>query len=117
MTIDLVGTVGPRGARIRRIAHAATVAGALVLGIGAFGQCAVASAEWDIEYYDRCLRIGTDPVICCLNSGGKLPTVGDGCIAPPLQHSYQGATPFDPVVAQPIRHPMRAAGAAGDPVN
>jgi hypothetical protein len=117
MTINLVGTADPRAARFRRIARAATVAGALVLGIGAFGHTAVASAEWDIEYYDRCLRIGTDPAICCLNSGGKLPTVGDGCIAPPLEQSYQGATPFGPVVAQPILHPMPTNGAAGDPVN
>jgi hypothetical protein len=117
MTINLVGTADPRAAGFRRIARAATVAGALVLGIGAFGHTAVASAEWDIEYYDRCLRIGTDAAICCLNSGGTLPTVGEGCLAPPLQHSYQDATPFGPVVGQPIWHPMRTTGAAGGPVS
>ena len=90
MTINLVGTTDRCAARFRRNARAATVAGALVLGIGAFGHTAVASAEWDTEYYDRCLRIGTNPVICCLNSGGQLPTVGHGCIAPPLWDSIAG---------------------------
>jgi hypothetical protein len=99
-------------AGIRRLAHAALLAGALALGASAFGHTAIASAEWDIEAYDKC--VGTphkeDPqqsyhVYCCLGSGGVWDDNSNTCRAP-VDLSAGLGTPLGPKLGQPSRQPV-----------
>lgn len=85
---------------LRRLLPAAAVAAAIALG-----GPAIASAAWDIEKYDECMK-GRDPNslseqrYCCANSGGKwVDTSDDGwifggsCVAPPLGEDAGTAPP------------------------
>jgi hypothetical protein len=85
---------------LRRLLPAAFLAAAVALG-----GPAVASAVWDIEKYDECMK-GRDPndlweqKYCCANSGGKwIDTSDDGwifggtCVAPPAGEGGGTAPP------------------------
>ena len=111
MNIDDLTARPARGVGVRRLARAALVAGAITLGASAFGHTAIASADWDIEKYDRCVAAGTEiEVECCLDSGGY---IGNGwvCVAPPARtlQSIQGV-PLQPKLGQPGRPPMPPVG-------
>lgn len=105
-----------RGLGWRRLAVAALVAaGAMSLGAGAFGHTAIAKAEWDIEAYDECVRIGTDEVACCRLSGGQIGDKGV-CVAPPARilQNIPGL-PLHPKLGQPGRPPVLPPGTVGTP--
>jgi hypothetical protein len=63
----------------------ALIGGAAVLAAAAIGlTAAIASAEWDIEAYDNCMRKTIrEPTECCVSSGGYVGPGGQGCVAPP----------------------------------
>jgi hypothetical protein len=83
-----------RPAGMRRFTRAALLAGAIALGASAFGHTAIASAEWDIEAYDRCMEVnrvlnqppgGVADVRCCIESGGNISDPTGKCVAPPAR--------------------------------
>lgn len=58
-------------AGLRRLAHAALLAGLLALGFGVSGQLGTASADWDIETFDNCMhQKDADEGVCCVLSNG-----------------------------------------------
>lgn len=70
---------------IRKHASQCFAVATFTIGL-ALGSAAIASAEWDIEAYDKCMaKTVRDPVICCFDSGG-IPTGPDfrGCQSPPV---------------------------------
>jgi hypothetical protein len=83
-----------RPAGMRRFTHAALLAGGLAIAASAFGHTAIASAEWDIEAYDRCMEVnrvtnqppgGVADVNCCVYSGGNISDQTGKCVAPPAR--------------------------------
>jgi hypothetical protein len=83
------GDAVPTG--MRKFALAAVIAGTIALGVSAFGHTAIARADWDIEAYDDCVKIGTDEVACCRLSGGQIGNEGV-CVAPPARILQQSPT-------------------------
>src|SRR5258708_21386934 len=95
MDISTPTTVAPRPATTRRLARAVLLAGALTLAASAFGQCATASADWDIEKYDRCMYIPyTKPIYCCIDSGGRIGS--DGVCRAPWNAPVNASQIFQP---------------------
>ncbi|HZQ32999.1 MAG TPA: hypothetical protein VFB19_14845 [Mycobacterium sp.] len=89
MSIDNSTAIVARPAGVRRFARAALFAGAIALGAGVFGHTAIASAEWDIEKYDKCMANPhtEDPgqtyhSLCCFASGGIWDADTNKCRAP-----------------------------------
>jgi hypothetical protein len=81
---------------LRQLLPAAVLAAGVTLG--ALAQAAPASATWDIEAYDECMKKphldhSNHDVTCCIESGG-IPTLGFGCRAP--EPEAQGATETAP---------------------
>jgi hypothetical protein len=83
-----------RPAGMRRFTRAALLAGAIGIAASAFGHTAIASAEWDIEGYDRCMEVnrvlnqppgGVADVRCCIESGGNISDQTGKCVAPPAR--------------------------------
>jgi hypothetical protein len=76
-------------AGMRRLAHAALLAGVLALGFGVSGHLGTASADWDIETFDNCMhQKDADEGVCCVLSDGVWGANGH-CQATPariLQH-------------------------------
>jgi hypothetical protein len=79
-----------------RVALAAPLAAAAILGGSAFGDpaTACAAAEWDIGAYDKCMDVGAAQGLngeywdehnksCCQNTGGAWNAVEKKCQAPP----------------------------------
>ncbi|WP_319448188.1 MULTISPECIES: hypothetical protein [unclassified Mycobacterium] len=93
-----------------RFARAALLAGAIAIGASAFGHTAIASAEWDIEAYDRCITLNqvlhkapVEDLYCCLNSGGNISEHTGNCVAPPANNIHN--IPLGPKlgsITQPI---------------
>jgi len=89
----------------------------------AVGSAAVASAEWDIEAYDKCMaKTVRDPISCCIDSGG-LPGGPDwqSCGAPVENDAMTGqpAPPRSPedIVTGPTRQfDVPDASVPGGPV-
>jgi hypothetical protein len=82
----------------RRILPAAVVASGLVLGLSP----AVATAEWDIEAYDNCMKQPHGPATgnvweeqyrynCCVDSGGQWSDAQQKCVAPPMNAQEPGS--------------------------
>jgi hypothetical protein len=105
---------------MRRFAHASLLAVAFAIGASAFGHTAIASAEWDIEAYDKCMAM---PHVeaphhpyhadCCVASGG----IADGegrCRAPV---DLTAVTPLGPKLGQPGRQPVPPITTLGSPVS
>jgi hypothetical protein len=113
-------TIPPAG--MRRFTHAALLAGAIALGASAFGHTAIASAEWDIEAYDKCMAV---PHVeqphhpyhadCCVASGGV--TDGEGHCRAPVDLSGVQGTPLGPQLGQPARPPVPPTTTLGTPVS
>jgi hypothetical protein len=111
MDISTPTTVAPRPATTRRLARAVLPVGALTLAASAFGQSATASAEWDIEKYDRCMYIAyTKPVYCCIDNGGRMGSDGV-CRAPWTEPA--NASP----IFQPNKNPTLPTVAVGPPAS
>ena len=96
------------------------ISGAIIaaaLGGGALRYPAISSAEpeWDVGYYDECMKIINDVVKCCIWSGGVLrhdKNLVPHCYAPPAaQPQESDPTGPPPAVADPGGRPP----VAGDP--
>jgi hypothetical protein len=88
----------------RRVSHCLAAA---IFTIGAtFGSAAVASAEWDVDAYDKCVaNIGSNTVLgggpdsvheCCVASGGTPTPLFDpahACVAPTVNDPMTGQPP------------------------
>jgi hypothetical protein len=104
-------TPAPRPAGKRRYARAVLLAGALTLAANVLGQIATASAEWDIEKYDRCMYVpGIKPAYCCIDSGGRLDPNTGVCTAP-----WVGVASASPIF-QPTKQPGTIMGGAENTV-
>jgi hypothetical protein len=123
MKTDTATATVTHPAGMRRFAYAALLAGTVALGVTALGHSGVASAEWDIEAYDKCM--GRPHVEephhpyhadCCVASGGVVDGEG-GCRAP-VDLTVSG-TPLGPKlnVGQPGRQPVPPTNALGTQVN
>ena len=101
MTTNHPTKIPARANRLRRLTRAALFAAALGIGASAFAHPAIASAEWDIEAYDDCMRYSPSATEhgCCIFSGGVWSN--GRCVAPADVSSTQGITP-----TQPPRHPV-----------
>jgi hypothetical protein len=81
--------------RLRRLVPVGLFSVAVALGIAAYP--AIASATWDIEYYDNCIKTTTKPTVqCCLESGGVPNRDASDCMAPPLDMQGSTQTPIPP---------------------
>jgi len=106
----------------RRFTHAVLLAGAIALGASAFGHTAIASAEWDIEAYDRCIEVNrvlnkppaVDDVRCCIESGGNISDQTGKCVAPPARTLQN--IPLGPKLG-PTQQPVPLTTTMGTPVS
>lgn len=82
---------------LRRLAFASVFASAVALGFSA-----VANAEWDIGWYDSCMKQPhNDPnyhEFCCRGSGGVW--TGSKCVAPAANAQDPGSSP--PTLLGPV---------------
>jgi hypothetical protein len=111
MNINTPTTIAPRPATARRLARAVLLAGALTLAASAFGQSATASADWDLDKYDRCMYIPyTKPVYCCIDSGGRMGS--DGVCRAPWTEPVKAGQIF-----QPNNGPILPTATVGTPAS
>jgi hypothetical protein len=109
VNISTPATIASRPGTARRLARAVLLAGALTLAASAFGHSATASAEWDIEKYDRCMYIAyTKPVYCCIDSGGRMGS--DGVCRAPWTEPVNASQIF-----QPNKNPILPTAGVGTP--
>lgn len=88
--------------RMRHVAHSAVIAGLIAIAASTVGS-AIAKADWDIEAYDDCVKIGTEELACCRISGGVISNQGV-CVAPPAR--IQSSTLLQQVPAGPRLGPL-----------
>ena len=107
---------------MRRVVSAALLVGAIAIGASAFGQMAIAEAEFDVETYDNCMlqphvedSEETYHAACCLLAHGTWDQNTHKCAAIESDMNIQGI-PLGPKLGAP-RQSVPPTNTVGAPVS